>query len=215
MKTASLALTLCVALSSTGCGGLLPKPAPPPARYTLDTSPATVTRPAVTRPARADGPILLVALPTSAPGHDSARMVYLMQAQALQAYAFHEWVDTPARMLAPLLVRALQDGGAFRAVLLSASSARGGLRLETEVLRLQQDFGSRPSRVRLTLRAVLVDSATRAPLAWREFDASLAAASDDAPGGAAAAAELTRQTLAAMADFAATAAAATSSRREP
>jgi branched-chain amino acid transport system ATP-binding protein len=32
-------------------------------------------------------------------------MVYLRQAQTLEAYAFHEWADAPARLLAPLIVR--------------------------------------------------------------------------------------------------------------
>ena len=158
-------------------------------------------------------PSIVVTLPSAAPGFDSTRMVYLRQPQALQAYAFAEWVDTPARLLLPLLVQALQNTGAFRAVLQAPSSATGALRLETELLRLQHDHTQSPSEVRLTLRAVLLDTATRQPLATREFDARVPAPSDSPAGCVAAAAIATRQVLAELATYAASL--ASSARREP
>ena len=75
------------------------------------------------------------------------------------------------------------------------------MRLETELIRLQQDFGTRPSQVRLTLRAVLLDTATRQVVAWREFDESVPAAGDDPVAGAAAAHQATQRVLAALAAF--------------
>jgi cholesterol transport system auxiliary component len=86
-------------------------------------------------------------------------------------------------------------------VLLAPSAAMGALRLETELLRLQQDFGSRPSHVRLTLRAVLMDTGTRRVIAWREFDETVPATSDDPVGGAAAAQQATQRVLAALTLF--------------
>jgi len=50
-----------------------------------------------------------------------------------------------------------------------------------EILRLEHDFRSAPSLVRFTLRATLVDNATRQVLAWREFDKRVPAAGT--PGG--------------------------------
>lgn len=183
-----------------GCtGSLLPKPPAPPSRFTLD-APAPA---APARQAPAGAPTLVVAVPRAAPGFDSAHMVYLRQPQQLEAFAFHEWVDTPARMLAPLLVRSLQASGGFSAVLLAPTAASSSWRLETELIRLQQDFSRQPSQVRLTLRAVLVDSASRQVIAWREFDETVAAATDDAAGGAAAAHQATQRVLAALATFAA------------
>ncbi|MDO8419532.1 MAG: ABC-type transport auxiliary lipoprotein family protein [Rubrivivax sp.] len=181
-----------------GCAGsLLPKPPAAPARFTLDGGTARSPVPA---PA-AGAPALVVAVPSAAPGFGSTGIVYLRHAQELETFAFHEWVDSPARMLAPLLVRALQDSGAFRAVLLAPSAATGALRLETELIRLQQDFGSRPSQVRLTLRAVLLDTATRQVLAWREFDDSVPTTTDDPLGGIAAAHQVTQRVLVALAAF--------------
>ena len=119
----------------------------------------------------------------------------------LEAFAYNEWVDTPARMLAPLMVQALQGSGAFSAVLLAPSAASGTLRLETELIRLQQDFSSAPSRVRMTLRAVLLESTNRRVIAVREFDVGSAAPSDAPAGGVAAAHQATQQLLAALAAF--------------
>jgi cholesterol transport system auxiliary component len=87
-------------------------------------------------------------------------------------------------------------------VLRAPSAAGGALRLETELIRLQQDFGSTPSHVRLSLRAMLLDGVTRRPIAWREFDVSVPARSDDPLGGVAAAREATRQLLGELAAFA-------------
>ena len=196
-------------LLGTGCtGSLLPKPAAVPTRYTLDApDPSAPTGPSAaaldgTPPASPDAaPSIVVALPTAAAGFDSTRMVYLRQPQALQAYAYAEWVDTPARLLAPLLVRALQRTGAFSAVLQAPSSATGALRLETELMRLQHDFTQSPSQVRMTVRAVLLDTATRQALATREFDARVPAPSDDPAGCVAATSTAARQLLGELASY--------------
>lgn len=212
------------ALLGTGCSGLLPKPAAAPTRYTLDSatpeaaSNATPNAtpnaaPPATAAAPAGAPSIVVALPTAAAGFDSTRMVYLLRPQALQAYAYAEWVDTPARLMAPLLVQALQRTGAFRAVLQSPSSAIGGLRLETELIRLQHEHTQTPSAVRLTLRTVLLEVATRQPLATREFDVRVPAPSDDPAGCVAATGTATRQLLAELAAYVAASSAGV--RRDP
>jgi len=72
-----------------------------------------------------------------------------------RSWFINEWVDTPARMLAPLIVAAVENSGTFRAVVLTPSAATGDLRLDTGIMRLQHDFGSQPSRVRFTLRAYI------------------------------------------------------------
>ena len=104
-------------------------------------------------------------------------------------------------MLAPLLLRALQASGAFAAVLLAPTSASAAWRLELELVRLQQDFTQRPSRLRWTLRAVRVDSMTRQVIAAQEFDQGIAAASEDAAGGALAARQAATQVATALARF--------------
>ena len=78
---------------------------------------------------------------------------------------------------------ACSTSGGYRAVVQAPSLAAANLRLETELVRLQQDFGARPSRVRLTLRAQLIDTDARRVLASAEFDETEVAPSDDAYGG--------------------------------
>jgi cholesterol transport system auxiliary component len=199
-----LALTACLAAALTvlsGLGGcsasLLPKPPPAAARYTLDGPAAAPAPPAAGAFGRAAGaPVLLLDQPGAAPGYDSSRMLFQRQPQQLEAFAFHEWVEPPARLLAPLMLRALQGSGAFRAVLLAPTSGTGALRLETQLVRLQQDFSTAPSVVRLSLRAALIDTATRRVIATQVFDASAPAAREDPVAGVAAAQQATQQVLA-------------------
>lgn len=194
-----------------GCNAtLLPKPAPQPTLFAIDdaaSAPVAAAAPAA-RTTAAAKPTLLVNPPRAAAGFDTRNIVYLRQPHQIEYFAFSQWVDTPAQMLAPLIARAIERSGAFDAVLLAPTAAAGELRLDTEVIRLQQDFGSTPSQVRFTLRAVLLDVGTRRVVALREFDASVAAPSDDTAGGVAAANRAVQHVLGELAAFTAGAAAA-------
>lgn len=185
-----------------GCATtLLPAPPPAPTLFALDHGPAE-RRPA----GRATGTrTLLVAVPRAAAGVDTRGIVYVRQVHTVEIYAQSQWVDTPAQMLQPLVVRALEQTGAFRAVLRAPSAASADLRLDIELLRLQQDFTVTPSQVRLSLRATLVDTSSRRALEWREFDARVAAPSEDAYGGVRAANLAVQGVLEELAAFAATA----------
>jgi cholesterol transport system auxiliary component len=152
-------------------------------------------------------PTLVVALPRAAAGYDSQRMIYLRQQYELQYFAHSQWVDTPARMLQPLIAAAVERRGRFRAVVLMPASVSGDYRLETELLRLQQEFLSRPSRVHLSLRATLTEMTTRRVVAWRQFDAVVPAATDDPYGGVVAANRAVDELLEQLAAFCADAAA--------
>ncbi len=200
-RTTSATFTLAALSGLLGCSAsLLPKPPAAAARYTLDAAaPPPPSPSAASVQVAANAPVLLVAQPSAAPGYDSARMLYQRQPQQLEAFAFHEWVEPPARLLVPLMLRALQDTQAFRAVLLAPSAGSGALRLETEVVRLQQDFTVQPSSVRLTLRAVLIDVATRRVLASQVFDATAKVDRDDPVAGVAAAQQVAQRVLAELA----------------
>src|SRR5450631_1466536 len=182
-SAAGLVLTL-----NAGCGALLPKATRQPSFYTLDSAPAA-PRPATVSPSREliAAPTLIVNPPGAASGFDSHRIIYVRGSHTREYFSHSEWVDTPARMLAPLIVAAIENGGGFRAVVLTPSVAAGDMRLDTEIMRLEQNFVDQPSRVRFTLRAYVVDDATRRVIAWREFDATVAATSEDPRGGVVAA----------------------------
>jgi cholesterol transport system auxiliary component len=128
--------------------------------------------------------VLLVNVPRAAAGYNSNRMVYVRQALTQEAYTRSVWVDTPARMLAPLLVNHLQQSGLFRAVLQAPSGAQADLRLDTTVVRLQQDFLQLPSRVHVEWQLSLMNTSKREVLAWHHIHVVRLAPSDDAAGGA-------------------------------
>lgn len=179
------------------CGSLLPPAVAPPAFYAL-VAPNRGTPP---RAAPRTGPTLIVSPPQAAAGLDSTRLLYTRQPHRLDYFAHSEWVDTPARMLAPLIVAALDRAGPFGAVLRAPAPAAGEIRLDTEILRLQQDFAAVPSQARFTLRAVISDTRSRQVLATREFDRSVVAARDDAEGGVVAANAAVQAVLQDLAGF--------------
>jgi cholesterol transport system auxiliary component len=203
MRAAALVVIM---LLTTACAALLPKAAPPTVFYALDEAPAALVVTAVALPAAAPTladprPTLTVSVPHAAPGFDSQRIVFVREPLRLESFALSEWVDTPARMIAPLIVAALASSGTFRAVVAVPSVVSNELRLDTELVRLQQNFGAGPSRVRFTLRATLVDVRTLGVIAWREFDAEQASTSEDARGGAVAAHRVVHAVLVALDGF--------------
>jgi len=160
----ALCLTMLLALALAGCSGeLLPRPDAPSAIYLLEGNSDAAARP---NPA---GPTLAVSAVRSAAGFGTADMIYVEHAHQLQAFARHRWADSPARMLDPLLVAAAEQSGLFAGVTEPGSLIRTELRLETELLRLQQVFDGGASQVELTLRASLVDTSRSRVLASRVF----------------------------------------------
>jgi cholesterol transport system auxiliary component len=192
---------LALLLSLSACG--TPGSRDAPRVYLLAPSLDTLVR------SHPEGRVISVGLPQSAPGFDRADMLYARAPHTLEAYTQSIWADTPARMLLPLLVRRLEAGGAFAAVLAaSATPIAGELRLDSELLRLQQEFpapeaNAEPvSQVRLALRVQLLDMARRAVLATRVFEIVESAPSDDAAGGVEAANRAVSRLLDQVAEFA-------------
>jgi cholesterol transport system auxiliary component len=178
LGTVLAGLTACVSLG----------PPTPPTRYELQAD-------FEGQPVAGPGPALVVAVPTAAAGFDGPRIVYVRRAHELEFFSRNEWVDAPARMLAPLLVRALERSGRFEAVAEARTASAAGLRLDSDIVRLQQEFTVRPSRVRLTVRVQLSDVASRRMLGAREFEAVEEALSDDPYGGVVAANRAVRRVL--------------------
>jgi len=112
-------------------------------------------------------------------------MAYVTRPYEIQYFATHEWVEPPARLLAPLLRVALARRGRLRVV--EANEAEPpALRLETEIVALQHEFTVRPSQVRFALRARLDDASGRF-VAETEIEATEQADSEDPYGGVVAA----------------------------
>ena len=198
-----LSASLVGMLALAGCSALSPSKSVPPQFYALQSLPTPLLPPPAIAPGRSL-PTLIVNPPHAAPGFDSTRIIYVQSAHQLSYFAYNEWVEPPARMLGPLLVAAIENTNAFGAVVLMPASASGELRLNTELVRLQQNFQTRPSRVQVALRVHLIDERTRKVLQWREFQADVASASETPQGGVAAANIAVQHVLAEAAAFLAT-----------
>jgi cholesterol transport system auxiliary component len=198
---------LCLTFLLPACSLLTPQAQPALRTYALDSAseaiqPLAEAKLAVeTASPGAEKRVILITTPTAASGYDSARMVYTREAGTLEAFTHSAWVDTPARMLVPVVARALRATRAFRAVLQAPSSARADLRLDLSIERLQQSYLQTPSQARLTLRATLLDNRNQEVLAWKEFDMQQAATTEDAAGAAAASRALVQLAAEALASW--------------
>jgi cholesterol transport system auxiliary component len=201
-RPGNLLLTALLLVMITGCGTLQPTRVAQPAFYSLDNAYSELQEFAHA-PAAPSAPVptLIVTPPRAASGFNSQRIVYLRQAHQLEYYAHSEWIDTPARMLAPLIATAVARSGAYRAVVLTPSAASGELRLDTEIVRLQHDLRSQPSAVRFTLRAIVVDNSSRQVLARSEFDVAVPVTSEDPYGSVVAANRAVQAVLEQLAIF--------------
>ncbi len=144
---------------------------------------------------------LLVNLPRAQAGFDTSRIAYLLRPHAVNYYANNQWADTPPRMLAPLLVQAMEKTGCWRVTVQMPAAVHGDYRLDTEILHLQQEFLSQPSRVRLTLRVQLVELRGQSVIAARRFEILEDVPSEDAYGGVIAANRAVVRLLEQVADW--------------
>jgi len=176
-----LLLTLFSVVLLAACSSLRGTPTPAAHLYTLDAHASVVAR------SSSSDVVLALSMPRASPGFDTTQMAYQRQPHQIEYFALNRWVDTPAHMLEPLLLQSLEQSRGFSAVVRTPGLVTAKIRLDTELIRLQQDFTSKPSRIQFTLRAQLVDISAKRVLAVKVFDVVENAASDDAQGGVAAA----------------------------
>lgn len=197
MKKNYLALILLTTFSLviTGCSVLSPVKVSPVTRYILTynggAKPSTHT----------SHKTLFVATPIAAPGYQTDHMMYVKRPFELKSFSNHEWVAPPAKMLLPLLVQQLRSTRQFHAVVSSPFTGTTDFRLEVQLIKLQQSFITKPSRIQLQLQAQLIESATHRIIADRDFKIELPAYSDDPAGGAYAANEATARLLTQIGSF--------------
>ena len=214
-QTVAIIALGCAGGGLSGCASLLPKPAAAPTLYALEMAALRTNTSANRAAGNSTLATLVVNTPRANAGFDSQHIMYVREPYKLEYFAHNEWVDTPARMLMPMMVSIIANGGVFKAVVPASVAASGELTLDTEIVRLQQDFSAQPSRVVFTLRAYLLDTQTRKTLAWRELETVVAAASADPYGGVVAANDAVQMALLQVAEFCAKAAEQWQSTRAP
>ena len=166
----------------TGCNALISKPTLQTTYYSLERDPPKLPK-EFTPNDNLNLPTLIVNMPKANAGFDTRRMMYSRVPHQLEYFAKNEWIDSPAHMLQPLLVSAIEKTGGFKAVLPKYSAVKSDIRLESEIVQLIQLFNNKPSQVQFTLRATLIDNITNKVIAHREFDELTNAKSDDPSGG--------------------------------
>jgi cholesterol transport system auxiliary component len=192
---------LTATLLLAACGGLTAPQVASPNIYVLEAGPA-IQAGQVKRDL-----VLAVSLPRALSGFDTPQMAYVKQPFELNYFVTSRWADTPARMLQPLIAQAMEQTESFRAVVQTTGAISADVRLDTELVRLEQDFKTRPSRVQITLRAQLIDVRGKRLLAAQQFDDVEIASSEDAYGGVTAANRMLQRVLGKLAEFCVTASA--------
>lgn len=177
-----LGLIMGLLAALTACS-VLPQPKPSNMhRYVLEygAQPGPV-------PVNPRGPVLIVAVPQVAAMLNTTHMAYVTRRYGLRYFAHNEWADTPAHMLAPMIVGALQSSGRFAAVLQQPVDVPARLRLDSTLIRFQQDFTVQPSRLEVALRVRLIDLRTQRVVATRVFAVNRSAAKGNPYAGVVAA----------------------------
>lgn len=183
------------ALVLAGCSSLRPTEVESVRTYLLE---AQIDRTVQVKPIPL---VLTVSPPRAVPGYDTVRMAFVRQPHMLEYFAKNRWAETPAKMLGPLLVRALELRTGFNAVTSADGMVKGDVRLDTEITLMQQEFTTLPSHLHMKLRVQLVEQANYRVLATQVFDAVEAAPTDDPYGGVIAANRMLPRLLGQIADF--------------
>jgi len=151
--------------------------------------------------ARIGASVLLINQPKAQAGFHTPRMAYLLRPYEINYYAFNQWADTPARLLHQVLVENLDQTGLWSAVLQAPGALPAQFRLDCDNLILEQQFFANPSRIRLALRAQLIETKKQSILAIRYFEFIEPALSDDAYGGVVAANRAAATLISEIADW--------------
>ncbi len=141
-----------------------PLPAENAHLYRIDKASQSVVR------ATPTSATLLVALPAAVPPYTNSAMIYMNQPHAVNQYIKNRWVASPARMLQPLFVAALEQSHRFHAVVSTPFAGHTDWRLDTEILTFEQDFIEDAHSVfKLNVRAELIDMVSHRVVATRRF----------------------------------------------
>lgn len=123
------------------------------------------------------------------------KMIYIMRSHQINYFAKNTWAATPAQLLMPVIAQALSDSKAFHAVITPPYIGAATLRVDTQLLTLQQEFLTNPSRVRMVLNAQVIRISDGKVLAVQRFWAVVPTLGNDPYSGVVAANRATAMIL--------------------
>jgi cholesterol transport system auxiliary component len=167
---------LALGLALASCGGILPKPPPPPALYRLTPAPeAASTAPAIDAQ-------LVVDMPSSPHAIDTDRIALSRGPLRLDYFADAAWTDRAPALVQALMIESLENAGRIGVVARPSGELRPDAVLMSELRRFEADYdgaGNPTIRVRLDCRIVRMPD--RAVLGIKRFAGTASAARNDTP----------------------------------
>jgi cholesterol transport system auxiliary component len=135
----------------TGCSVFSPIKTEPNNTYLLSQIPTPSVK-------KSSHPLtLLVNYPQSSSVYNTTQMAYSTQMFKMAYFSKNQWIDTPAQMLQPLIVQTLQNTHYFKNIVSPGMLGQYNIVLNTQLLQMQQVFFNNTSKVRIVLKAQMVD----------------------------------------------------------
>lgn len=144
---------------------------------------------------------LAVTAPEAAAGYQTRQMLYIKKPYQLEAFAKNSWSSPPADMLQPLIVQSIQSTGYFYAVTSSLYSEKANYRLDTQLIKLDQNFLKNPSVLELTAKVVLTHIDNNHIIASKIIHLNIPCSQNSPYGGVVAANKAAYQLTAIISDF--------------
>ncbi|AAU28113.1 TPA: hypothetical protein JBG74_04615 [Legionella pneumophila] len=142
-----------------------------------------------------------VTVPEAVAGYQTEEMLYMKKPFKLEPFVKNAWTSPPADMLFPLLVQSLQSSGYFYAVTSSPYSEEADYRLDTQLLKLEQNFIKKPSVLEFSAKIVLTHISDNQIIGSRIVSLQIPCSQDTPYGGVIAANQATFRFTATATDF--------------
>jgi cholesterol transport system auxiliary component len=185
MRTFPFAVVVAAAALLTGCSGILPAPAPPPALYRLTAASDFPANPGLANAstgANASPVQLQITAPSAEAALDTTRIALSRSPTSLDYFADAAWSDRLPLVLQARLVDSFANAHRVIAVAGEASAARGDAILTIALRHFEADYGDAGApRWRIELSADLINAADRKVIATRIFTATADAPHNDVP----------------------------------
>lgn len=136
---------------------------------------------------------IVVMQPSASAGYDTDQMIYMNKPYQVAEFADNTWMSPPATMMLPLLIYSLESSHYFYAVAADPNVSKTDYRLESKLLRFQQNFLVKPSQYELVMQIILIHSADNRVVATHTINESLPCPRDNPMGGVIAANQATRK----------------------
>lgn len=129
-------------------------------------------------------PSIYVGVPEATAGLETEQMWYMKSPYEARAFVHNSWSNTPAEMLYPLMVQSLNDTHAFSVVSVGSHAENFRYRVNTDILKLIQNFLVNPSQMQVTISAIITDTADGRPIASKFFRYQVRCPANSPYGGA-------------------------------